>query len=406
MRKLLLTLSIPLFFSCVNDDNPDLAVVETFTVTAAPDYFGTYSEAYIILHDINGTPVDYKPIQDGETIEFQVNKSKKYHVTEYKTKIVSGKSNSFLSSKLLVDLSENLVLGAPTPGDVEYAPNLTGEFMVNVSNSDPIVSLVSARGYASTYPEFATSVSPVMRYFSDVNQYLAVAYSESGHSRYQFIENPEKDKTYELAYEDMSEFEQILKLPVADYASFFYSVTSINPESAKGSPGFIIKPDGWSFSPDDFYEIGYIDAIDNYVTSISGKKNANSKTRFSYQKHGSAPTEIEVIDIDEIKLQKSKITDFEIATTTENVAYTSSFSSPLSYLAGSSFQFLQWTVKSGNSNKFALELPEELKSGNNLIADLDELRINTVTLSKTLEEKGSESDLSFELTVVSQTYEY
>lgn len=405
MRKLLLLLCMPFLFSCVEDDKPDSVVKETFSVTAASNYFGKYDKAYIILHDLDGKPLEFKQISDGETIEFQVDKSKKYHVTEYKTDDSSGKHNSFITSWLSKDPTEDMTLGSNPSEVVEYAPNLIGNFQVNVSNSESIVSLISARGYASTFNEYANSVSPKMKLFSDVDQYLAVVTTKSGHSRYQFIDNPELDKTYNLVYGDMLEFEKIVKLPASDYASLSYSITSINPESAKDSPGFIIKPDSWNISPDEFYELGYIGGVDNYLTSVVGKKNSTSNTRFAYSKHGIAPSKIELIDIDDIQISKSKITDFEISTVVPDVTYTASFTSPLSYLNGAAFQFLQWTVVSGNSTKFALELPEELKSANNLITKLDELRLTNVSISKDLQEK-SDVNMSYEVTSVSQTYDH
>ncbi|SFB55255.1 hypothetical protein [Algoriphagus aquimarinus] len=406
MRKLLLLLCMPFLFSCVEDDKPDSVVKETFSVTAASNYFGKYDEAYIILHDLDGKPLEFKQIHDGETIEFQVDKSKKYHVTEYKTDDSSGKHNSFLYTHLNQELTENLILSTNSSGVVEYAPNPVGEFEVNVKNSEPIYSLISAKGYASTYNESAQSVNNTMKYFSGVDRYLVVAANKSGHNRYQFIDSPELDKTYSLNYETMTEFEHVLKLSTSDYASLAYMITSVNPESAKNSPEFIIKPDFWDFNSTDFYEIGFISDIDNYITFIGGKKNPNSKTQFSYRKLGTAPSEIHVLDIDEILVPKSKISDFEVETVVAEVTYTSFFTSPLSYLNGTDFQFLLWTVISGNTTKFALELPEELKAANKLITNLDELRLSSVSISKSMYEKKSVDDQLYELAEVSQTFEY
>jgi hypothetical protein len=405
MRKLLLLLFIPFLFSCVDEDTPDSALKETFSVTADSDYFGKYDEAYIILHDLDGKPLEFKQIRDGETIEFQVDKSKRYHVTEYKTDDSSGKDNSFINTILNQDLSEDLILGETTAVVVETAPKPVGEFEVKITNSAPIGSLVSARGYASTYNDYASSVSNTMKSFEGVTRYLTVASTKSGHSRYQFIDNPEADKTYEMNFEDMLEFDQLVKLPVSDYASLFYTVSSINPESAKYSPNYIIKPDGWLFAPEEFYEIGFLGGVENYQTNIFGKKNANSKTGFLYSKRGNAPTSIEIIDVDEIQISKSKITDFEIGTVVPDVSYTSTFSSPLSFLGGPQFQFLQWTIESGSSTKFAIELPEVLKSANNLITKLDELRLTNVSIARELQER-SEGNMSYEVTSVSQTYDY
>lgn len=92
MRKLLLFLFIPFLFSCIDEDQPGSTVKETFRVTASSDYFGIYDVAYIILHEVDGTPIGFKQIHDGETIEFEIDKSKKYHFSEYKSRESSGKT--------------------------------------------------------------------------------------------------------------------------------------------------------------------------------------------------------------------------------------------------------------------------------------------------------------------------
>lgn len=407
MRKLFLVLCIPFLFSCVDDDNPDSITKEPFKVSAGNDFFKNYNDAYVIIHDLAGNPLQFKQIKGGETIEFQVDKSKKHHLTVYKTDDSSGKQQSFITTKLNVDLSKDTVLmvNYNNPGETEYAPNLIGNFKVNFTNSEPLISLLSARGYNSEFIYWAKSITPKMKLFSNVNKYLAVAATESGHSRYQFIDNPEINNTYNLKFEDMLEFDHIIKLPVSEYESLFYTITSMNPESSKGSTDFIIKPDSWSFKPKEYYEIGYINEVENYKTFVHGKKNPNSKTTFGYLKQGSISDKIEIIDIDEIQIVKPLITHFEIGTKVENAIYVTTFSSPLSFLPYPQNQFLQWTVSSGTSTKYSLDLPEELKSSNNLIANLDDLLITSQGIWKYLqEEKTSDIGLLFEYTMIKQDF--
>lgn len=407
MRKLTIVLLVPLLFSCIDDNNKSLenpVELQDFSVTARSDYFQKYDEAYIILHDTDGSPIDYKQIHDGETIIFQVDKSKKYHVTEYKIDDSSGKDNAFLATHLDQDLSENLTLGKE-PSNV-LAPNWIGDFNVEVTNSEPLVAVLSAKGYTSEYKESATSINTKMRLFSDENKYFTSATSESGHSRYQFVENPEENKTYSLDFNDMKEFDQVLKLKASEYSNLYYSIISQREINGKDKNDYVLALSTWNPIPDDFYELGYLDNIEKYETIVSGKKNPNSKASFTYQKLGSAPTEIQILDIEEIKIQKSVVTNFEYQTTLDDAQYTTTFISPLSFVSPTSpdFQFLQWDV-TGQSANFSLELPEELKNQSNLIENLNQLQLSSVSILKMLEKDNSLANETYEITEVSQDFE-
>lgn len=394
MRKLPLLLFIPFLFSCIDEDKPEAEAIESFLVTASADYFGTYNEAYIILHDTDGTPVDFKPIQDGETIEFQVDKSKKYHVSEYKIQDDSGKKFAFINTKLSQDLQNDFTLTNSTSTS-GLAPTSIGDFQAKITSEEELVVLLSAKGYFSEYVEPATSVSPSMKVFSNQNRYLAVATTESGHTRYQFINNPEVDNTYELSFNNMENFDHVIKMPVSDFSYFSYNI--ISQENTEGilKPNFQLANNQWNSTPNEFYELGYLDEFKDYYTVVSGHKDVSAKASFLYQKTGTAPSTIELLNIDEIVISKAKITDFEFGTLVENANYNAKFNSPLSGASA----FFEWNV-SGVSTKFSLELPEELKNQNVAIANLSDLVLTRSSITKFLEK----SESSEEYTQVYQSY--
>ena len=170
------------------------------------------------------------------------------------------------------------------------------------------------------------------------------------------------------------------------------------------SKGYTIKPSNWNFTPEEFYEIGFISEIDTYFTKVYGRKSSAPKTIFLYEKLGSAPSQLAILDIDEIKISKYTITDFEISTIEQGSNFTSNFLVPKNDLVNAGYVNFTWDVYSENAMKFSLDLPEELKSRYNLMDILPKVSINKVTIQKQLYEKESESDPFYEFTQVSQDF--
>lgn len=398
MRKTLQFFAcLPLLFSCVDGDKPDFDTQNTYRVSST-DYIGENEIMYVIIHDATGTVLDYSQIHNGETVKFQVDKSKKHHQSVYTIRDNENRHDEFISTKIDQDFSEDLVLKKSN----QNSPTQIGTFNVNVNDDNPIGYFVTGNGSASQYSSNANN--HIMKLFSGKNNPMVIA-SQKGMKRYAYLDNPQKDDIYTLEYDEMRGFEKILKLPKSDFSDFNYQIKSLEEHNGVFYPNYVLADFGYYYNQEENYELGYVDNIKTYSTLVPGKKATYPKTRFIYSKIGSSPNEITLLNIDEIKVEKRSISDFRLDTMVENAEYNIVFHSKktqqFDIKKPTSFS---WSVYSNDPN-FSISLPDELISRHPMmLPEFSQLYLGSVIITKFLSGSSTSGLNEYESTAVQQSF--
>ncbi|MDR7129237.1 hypothetical protein J2X69_001572 [Algoriphagus sp. 4150] len=402
MKRILpLVICLLSLLSCVDNENPDSPSSEKFKVTSV-DYIGENESMYIILHDSIGRAIGYSAIQNGETIEFLVDKSKKYFVSTYTIRKGEYGHQEYMSTFTNRDLTFDMILERST----SPTPPQTGTFKVNVTDDESVGAYVTAEGWMSDLSPYTNLYDENAKLFSGVTRYMVVASGASGR-RYSYIDSPQKDKTYTLKYKQMKAFDIILEVPKADYLFFNYKIQSMEKRNGLNFPNYILANKGFYDTKEENYKLGYISEIDTYITHITAYKAANQNLFYYYSKIGSPPDKITFLDIEEIKIAKNTISDFQFETTVEDAWYYSvGFQSTKSVINGlPSSRSFNWSIN-GPASSFSITLPEELKADHPyFLSDFSHLYLSGVGITKKLSESNSAGVTEDESISVNQRYQ-
>ncbi len=385
----------------MEDEKPDSQTPDKFKVTSV-DYIQENQIMYVILHDSIGTALEYSAINNGETVEFLVDKSKKYFVSIYT--ILKGEygHQEYMSTFTDQDLTFGMVLQK----DSSTTPPQTGTFKVIVTDDEPVGAYVTAEGWMSDYSPYTNLYDENAKLFSGVTRYMVVASGASGR-RYSYIDNPQKDKTYTLKYTQMKAFDFIFEVPKSDYLFFSYEIRSMEKRNGLNFSNYILGNMGFYNERDGTYKLGYVSDIKNYWTLVTANKASNEKVSYTYSKTGNPPSQITFLDIEEIKIAKNSISDFQFETTVEDAEYYSvGFLSTKHVFDGrpTSTSF-SWSIN-GPATTFSMTLPQDLIEAHPLtLSDFSHLYLSSAGITKKSSESNTEGVAESETTSINQRFD-
>ncbi|SFT98560.1 hypothetical protein SAMN04489724_3174 [Algoriphagus locisalis] len=388
------------FLSCVEDENPDSPSSDKFKVQSV-DYIDENQKMYIIQHDSIGKAIAYSAIQNGETVEFLVDKDRKYFISIYT--ITKGEYGH--QEHMSTFSNQDLTFGMVLKKDSSKAPVQTGTFKVKVTDDEQVGAYVTAEGWMSDFSVYTNLYDENAKLFSGVKHYMAIA-SRDSERRYSYIDNPQKDKTYNLDYKQMKAFDIILEVPKEDFLFFGYRILSLDKRDGRNFPNYILGDRGFYNAQEDHYKLEYIGDLKTYATSITAYKAANQNLFYYYSKIGSPPDKITFLDIDDVKIAKNTISDFQFETTVEDAwHYSVGFQSSKSVTNGlpTSRSFI-WSIN-GPASSFSITLPEELKEAHpHFLSDLSHLYLGGAGITKKINQSNSEGMTEDESISVYQLY--
>ena len=401
MKKILpFVISLISIFACVEDERPNPASSDKFKVKVI-DYLADNETMYVILHDSIGTAIDFYPIHNGETVEFDVDKSKDYFVSTYTIREGEYGHQEYMSTFTNRDLTFDMVLEwteSTTPAQI-------GTFKVKVTGDEPLGAYVTAEGWMSDFSVYTNLYDENAKLFSGVNRYMAIA-SHGSERRFSFINNPQKDKTYYLDYNQMKVFDLVLEVPKEDFLFFSYKILSLDKRDGLNFPNYILGERGFYNAQEDYYKLEYSSDFKTYATSITAYKATNQNLYYYYSKIGSPPDKIIFMNIEEVKIAKNTISDFQFETTVEDAwHYSVGFQSSKSVTNGlpTSRSFI-WSIN-GPASSFSITLPEELKEAHPyFLSDLSHLYLGSAGITKKINQSNSESMTEDESISVNQRF--
>ena len=403
MKRILpLAISIFMLLSCVESEEPNSATSDKFKVKAI-NYIADNEVMYVILHDSIGTALGFHQIHNGETVEFDVDKSKDYFVSTYTIREGEYGLQEYMSTFTNRDLTFDMILeiGEST------APVQTGTFKVRANDNDePIGVFVTAKDWISDFSVSTNLYDENAKLFSGVNRYMVIA-NQGTERRFSYIDNPQKDKTYTLQYDQMQAFDIILEVPNLDYYYFNYNIKSLEERNGKIYPNFIFGNYGYYNSQKEKFQLLYTSEIKKYSTNITINKASYPNVSFIYSKIGSPPSQISFLDLKEIKIAKNSISDFQFESTVEDAEYYSvGFQSSKSVSNGlPSSRSFSWSIN-GLATSFSLTVPEELVTAHPFfLSDFSHLFLSNAGISKKLIETKSSGEIEIENFTILQFFD-
>ncbi|MEB2775099.1 hypothetical protein SYJ56_07260 [Algoriphagus sp. D3-2-R+10] len=372
-------------FSCdtadpdpVIDDEPEVISEGVFTVDLPTGYpFGT-SEVWLILHDLEGNPIDYEKVGLGGKAEFDVDRKQRYHLSLYMRTTSFDMDINFIQTYTNIKATRDITFGLSRTG---YSiPEPTGNFDVTIKLSD-----YGNTAYTSTSFNTYNPITNFLEYdiqliapiYPNEKKYLVTAESK-GESRYTFITDPVKDKSYIFDFESLKTFDKVISIGDISSTNIYYSVNAMNEMDGFYLSGYLVSSNKFGSSS---LELGYLNEFQIYSTSVNASQRTDAKTTSNYYKIGEIPEKINLLDIPEIQVQKKQVTDFSVSLFTGSTDYVVVFDYPNLSTYPEPIKNVRWFVY-GNSSTFNLELPEEIKNTYPLLSDLNKLQLESVDINK------------------------
>ena len=370
-----------LFFSCVEDETPDNPVQldGKLNITVAPGYPSGAIVYWVVVHDLEGNPVGHGQMEPGETMTLELDDSKRYHLTTYRRGEYSGFQMDLLETYSDLAVAEDMTLGL-SPSLIPD-PAFSGTFQVDVLESEQpyaayLTSSVGGQNFSAN--QFENRLEMTMNRFEGIDDYLLVVRKQTGETRYKMLKVTGPDTKLSYRFSDLSAFDKVFKFKKSDFSQFYFTSVAVRQVNGVFKSGYIVNSNriGNGFDPLLDHELGFLNGIEYYDITISGKRSLNSKTNFSYRRFGPVPASITLPVEHTVQAQSQTLSDFRFTKPAGITNWTSVWdqSGPVT---GEPFKSLRWVVI-GTDASLKLRLPDELIALNPKLQDLGKFKLETI----------------------------
>lgn len=373
-------------FSCVENETPDpQALLDgEVKITVSPIYVGLYNEVWVILHDLDGKPIESQKVVSGQTLTVKLDDSQRYHLTTYRKSESRDYKVEFLETFTDIEVHEDLTLGLFKY--TEPDPVFPGEFEVNITGPEtPFDAYLSSKsGFQQSHVNRTGGQIQIKSPFvSGPGDYLLVARTYTGESRYKFFNVPVAGTKLSYSFSELSAFDRVLKFPKSNYGQFYYSSVALTKTNDDLVPGYLINSnrEGMGFDPLNAHEMGFLNSVENYEIYITGNRAQGSKTSFSYKRIGTVPTAINLPQDVPIQVAKDKPSEFQLSLPAGNTEWIATWDQSEPFTGTTqAIVTLRWIVF-GSKPSLKLELPKELTEGIPKLRDLGKFRLESVQVT-------------------------
>ena len=386
MRKeLLIALLFLSLVSCETDDSdpiieePEVISEGVFTVDLLEGYPYGIDEVWLILHDLDGKPIDYAEVGTGGKAEFDVDRAGRYHLSLYYRNTLQGMDINTIQTYTNIKATRNITFGLSRTG--RNIPEPTGNFEAIIKFND-----YGNFGYTSSSFNTTNSGSYWLDYdlhmttpiYPNEKKYLVAGVNNEGRIGYTYISNPENDKTYSFDFESLNSYDRLVKIENPAPRSITYSVNAMTELNGFYHYGYAVSRNTSNRSS---VELGYLNEYKTYSTLVSASTPPGAKTQSFYYQLGEIPEKITLLTIPEINVLKNQITDFNFTLFPEATEYVVTFDYPIIWEYPDPIKNVRWFVY-GNSPTFSMELPEEIKNTYPLLSNLGKMQLESIAINK------------------------
>ncbi|HMJ67839.1 MAG TPA: hypothetical protein VK508_03035 [Cyclobacteriaceae bacterium] len=291
-KHTLLVLSVLLLtVSCREDDPPRVV----FTVTVDESYVTATDDTYIILHNTNGDLIEYKPLESGETIEFETaakTPGDKVDVTIARIYgNPSGRGLTYLWSYLEVPAGQSWTL---TYRQVTYGPareyDQAGTYTMLLNNFNGAVARsISDRNYLLPSSTSNSPSSLTASIYSQNHKHL-LSLDNGTNLKYRFIEDPKNGETYTFDFNQMTAFDKTISVPFTEPSYVYAHVMGYETmEDFRYLTGFVLYNSISSGQKRNSLNIGYLNSMLKFRTEI---RLGAGKWEVSHVSRGAAPASL------------------------------------------------------------------------------------------------------------------
>lgn len=391
--------------SCEPMETPNNLSKQAFNIRIEADYLEENEPAWILLHDMEGNPLDFKPFSNNSNLAFEIDSNEeRVLVTVVKKRERESFDRYIVETITSVDSKKEFVLGLKKPlRSNSFDPN--GEFEVIVSHQQHLNStfISNSEGHTSGSAIFGGFQSSAKMTLSQNSQnYFASTRSDSEEIRYSFISQPQNGQQVNLTFSQMQTFDNVLKIPYYQVGSLIYTVKVLEKVAGNWKESFWLNTNIQEGHPAiDDYQIGYLNRFETYETFI--RATISSQTVAGLVKIGKAPTTLQLPLSKNIDMISSKISNPEI---NSDMVY-NNWSGDWRLRDGSGNLTVMWTVWGKDSGFKLKAFPLEFTTDHPQFSNLESFQLISMKLMQShLDYENLVERKYVELDILEETEEY
>ena len=267
---------------------------EMFVLRVPADYPTNNTDNWVMLHDLNGSLLDHKSFESGDTMVFQFTNSEitdQFIVTLFEYLQENGFTYYNLNSYSAIAQKQEWELTTSQKPTSTINNTIIGNFTLTVTDASQIFtkSLTARSGRWSSWP--IQNVATQNIYEGDSSFLLSVE-TDLGNPRYKFLENVTDQGSYEVSFiNEMSEFDKKIDVTFPPTKDILLIITGYEKDQPMNGFGYelynnLLFPNTVTRSS---ISLGFLNRFDRYSTSL---KVGYSGLEYIYSKKGSIPTSI------------------------------------------------------------------------------------------------------------------
>lgn len=363
--------------SCDNAETPLVVETKLFNIQVTSDYLGGPESGWLMIHDLDGNPVDHKAISNGTLVQFEVGKDEMYHLTIIK-KIPAGSFDRFYVETLAgINTEKDFIIGLESPSKSRpFEPN--GEFEISVSHQQNLNSTIisNSNGQISGWANFGGLQSNTKMSLSSHNQkYLATTRSATDEIRYSIFTQPQNGQKINLSFLEMQLFDKVIKIPLSQVENLFTMVKVLDKDNGQWKDSFLLNSNMYEGSrPTDDYQIGFLSIFENFETVINA--TLSNKITAGFHKIGKAISSIQLPVNKDITMQSTTISNILFSS---DMAF-NNWSGNWRLRDQSGNLTVIWDVWAKDSGVKLKNFPTEFTSKYPQFSNLESLQVNTIRL--------------------------
>lgn len=294
-----LLLSILLCLSCQEKESDPAPVNITLLSLTVDESYTFDNEKWVFINDVNGALLDSKKITTGEVIEFQTSQpvpNNMIAITVFSHESSEFSESYTFSSYMSIPAGEAWTLRTPPVTQSPGSGANVGSFNVSYTLPVPTIMDVFGSGFSLGHYNLNGNTKVHTMGIFEKNKNFLLSIAGDGNPRYKFFENVANGQNYQLTYDEMSEFDQILDISFPTVSNPYVKVAAFDADGLNHYytyyNGFNLPPFAQS-STSTGLKIGYLNRFAKYHTVI---QLAWPNFAFSYTKAGGVPGSITIPD--------------------------------------------------------------------------------------------------------------
>ncbi|MFC5623731.1 hypothetical protein [Algoriphagus winogradskyi] len=382
MRKILSVLFVTLtLLSCTSEENPVIPPTEEFSIYVEKEYKADNQTKYAVLHNGDGSVLDFKEVINDDTLKFTLPESTVYHLTIYSSDVYNGAKHSILSTYLNITANGSITLGLPTESTLisgEKSNNF--EVKVNHSGNIKIIGISNAIGNKSTSSTVSSNyASAEMTSDKDLDEHLISLMDMNGRSYYKLFFIEEGKINYTFDFEEFKTYEHEIQIENQElnFSSLQVHEMVIRNNALKRAFSRMVFPAGFFGDQPENYTLGFMDGFSIYETSISARVRSNSNLSLFIRARFSALPTLDLATPQTLQIKSENLSNFGLILP----ASFERWSARWRYQENNTIS-MAWSIYGNTTEIPEFKMPAELVEQNDHLQKISDLKLETVTAIK------------------------